>query len=45
MDARNERILQENVLEDFRIKKVILHREDELAVYISMHVPTKLAFT
>lgn len=35
-DVRNEDIWQESILEDFRIKKIILRREDELAVYVSM---------
>jgi hypothetical protein len=35
-DVRNEDIWQEVILEDFRVKKIILHREDELAVYVSM---------
>ncbi|KAL3924944.1 MAG: hypothetical protein SGILL_000734 [Bacillariaceae sp.] len=35
-DVRNEGVWQEVILEDFRVKKVILKRDDELAVYISM---------
>ncbi|KAG7347361.1 glycosyl transferase family 2 protein [Nitzschia inconspicua] len=35
-DGRNEDVWRETILEDFRIKKIILRREDELAVYISM---------
>jgi hypothetical protein len=36
LDARNEPVWQKVAMEDPRIKKVILHREDELAVYVSM---------
>ena len=35
-DVRNEAVWQQAILEDLRVKKVILHREDELAVYVSM---------
>lgn len=36
LDVHNEHVWQESIMEDFRIKKVILHREDELAVFVSM---------
>jgi len=36
MDVRNEQIWQDHVLEDLRVKKIILRREDELAVFVSM---------
>ena len=35
LEVRNEHVWQGAVLEDLRVKKVILHREDELAVYVS----------
>ena len=35
-DVRNEHIWQEAILEDLRVKKIILYRKDELAVYVSM---------
>ena len=35
-EVQNEPVWQEHILEDFRIKKVVLIREDELAVYVSM---------
>jgi hypothetical protein len=35
-ETRNERIWEQAILEDFRVKKVILYREDEVAVYVSM---------
>mmetsp|Transcript_3482 Transcript_3482/g.5875 ORF Transcript_3482/g.5875 Transcript_3482/m.5875 type:complete len:186 (+) Transcript_3482:232-789(+) len=35
-DVRNEHIWQDAILEDLRVKKVILYRKDELAVYVSM---------
>lgn len=35
-DVRNEHVWQDAILEDLRVKKVILHRKDELAVYVSM---------
>lgn len=35
-DVRNEHIWQDAILEDLRVKKIILHRRDELAVYVSM---------
>lgn len=35
-DVRNEDIWVDAILEDLRVKKIILHREDELAVYVSM---------
>jgi len=36
IDVRNERVWQEHILEDLRVKKIVLWREDELAVYVSM---------
>ena len=36
LDVRNESIWKELILDDLRIKKIVLHREDELAVYVSM---------
>ena len=36
LDARNEHVWHEHVLQDLRVKKIVLHREDELAVYVSM---------
>lgn len=36
LDAHNEPVWQKVIMEDPRIKKVIMHREDELAVYVSM---------
>lgn len=36
LDVRNEAVWQEYLLEDFRVKKIVLRREDELAVYLSM---------
>ena len=36
MDVQNESTWQEHILDDSRIRKVILMREDELAVYVSM---------
>ena len=36
IDVRNEAVWQEHLLDDFRVKKVILYRKDELAVYVSM---------
>jgi glycosyltransferase involved in cell wall biosynthesis len=36
IDVRNEHIFQDAILEDLRVKKVILCRKDELAVYVSM---------
>lgn len=36
IDVRNEPVWQEYLLQDFRVKKIILHREDELAVFVSM---------
>jgi glycosyltransferase involved in cell wall biosynthesis/LPS sulfotransferase NodH len=35
IDVRNEHVWKEYVLEDLRVKKVILYREDELAVFVS----------
>jgi len=35
-DVRNEDVWQKCIMDDVRIKKIILHREDELAVYLSM---------
>ncbi len=35
-DTHNEGCFQENIMQDLRVKKIILHREDELAVYVSM---------
>jgi hypothetical protein len=35
-DVRNEHIWQKAIMNDFRIKKVVLYREDELAVFVSM---------
>mmetsp|Transcript_5205 Transcript_5205/g.15151 ORF Transcript_5205/g.15151 Transcript_5205/m.15151 type:complete len:1022 (+) Transcript_5205:39-3104(+) len=35
-DTRNQDCFQENIMQDHRVKKIILHREDELAVYVSM---------
>jgi hypothetical protein len=35
-EARNEPIWQKEIMDDIRIKKIVLQREDELAVYISM---------
>lgn len=35
-DVRNEHVWQDAILEDLRVKKVILYRKDELAVYVSM---------
>jgi hypothetical protein len=35
-DTHNEDFFQQNIMLDLRIKKIILHREDELAVYVSM---------
>jgi len=35
-DVRNEPIWQRAIMDDFRVKKIVLHREDELAVYVSM---------
>ena len=34
-DVRNEHVWQDAILEDLRVKKVILYRKDELAVYVS----------
>lgn len=34
-DVRNEHVWQDAILEDLRVKKIILHRKDELAVYVS----------
>lgn len=36
IDVRNEEFWQENVLEDLRVKKIVLRREDELAVFVSI---------
>lgn len=36
LDVRNEPFFQNNILEDLRVKKIILMREDELAVFVSM---------
>ena len=35
-EVRNEHIWQDAILEDLRVKKIILYRKDELAVYVSM---------
>lgn len=35
-DTHNEDCFQQNIIQDLRVKKIILHREDELAVYVSM---------
>jgi hypothetical protein len=35
IDVRNEHIWQDSLLEDLRVKKIVLHRRDELAVYVS----------
>lgn len=35
-DVRNEHIWEDAILEDLRVKKIILHRKDELAVFVSM---------
>lgn len=34
-DVRNEHVWQEAILEDLRVKKIVLYRKDELAVYVS----------
>lgn len=36
IDVRNEKFWQEYLIEDLRVKKIILRREDELAVFVSM---------
>eukprot|EP00551_Chaetoceros_affinis_P012567 CAMPEP_0203682834 /NCGR_PEP_ID=MMETSP0090-20130426/47203_1 /ASSEMBLY_ACC=CAM_ASM_001088 /TAXON_ID=426623 /ORGANISM="Chaetoceros affinis, Strain CCMP159" /LENGTH=845 /DNA_ID=CAMNT_0050551951 /DNA_START=88 /DNA_END=2622 /DNA_ORIENTATION=+ len=36
IDVRNEQFPQENLVEDLRVKKIVLRREDELAVFVSM---------
>eukprot|EP00980_Cylindrotheca_fusiformis_P023412 scaffold10472_cov126-Cylindrotheca_fusiformis.AAC.7 len=36
IDTRNEDVWRESLLEDLRVKKIILRRKDELAVYVSM---------
>lgn len=36
IDVRNEGFWQQQLLEDFPVKKIILFRQDELAVYVSM---------
>lgn len=36
IDVRNEGVWREYLLEDWRVRKIILWRRDELAVYISM---------
>ena len=35
-DVRNEHVFQDALLEDLRVKKIVLFRKDELAVYVSM---------
>mmetsp|Transcript_12923 Transcript_12923/g.27249 ORF Transcript_12923/g.27249 Transcript_12923/m.27249 type:complete len:1014 (+) Transcript_12923:733-3774(+) len=35
-DTHNEYCFQQNIMQDLRVKKIILYREDELAVYVSM---------
>jgi LPS sulfotransferase NodH len=35
-DVRNEPIWQRAIMDDFRVKKIVLQREDELAVFVSM---------
>ena len=35
-EVRNDAIFQRALMEDIRVKKIILHRQDELAVYVSM---------
>jgi len=35
-DTHNEDCFQQNIMQDLRVRKIILHREDELKVYVSM---------
>jgi hypothetical protein len=35
-EVRNEHVWQECIMDDYQVKKVVLYREDELAVFISM---------
>jgi len=35
-DVRNEEVWRECILNDLRVKKIVLHRQDELAVLVSM---------
>mmetsp|Transcript_17483 Transcript_17483/g.47688 ORF Transcript_17483/g.47688 Transcript_17483/m.47688 type:complete len:1004 (-) Transcript_17483:1972-4983(-) len=35
-EAQNDSIFQHKIMDDFKVKKVVLFREDELAVYLSM---------
>lgn len=35
-EARNDSVFEKQIMEDVQVKKVVLFREDELAVYVSM---------
>ena len=44
IDVRNECFWQDSILEDLRVKKIVLKREDELAVFVSMKRADKTGF-